>query len=258
MLRAAAVVLALFGFAGGADSQSSEVVLQAERPRPNLPFGIGEVLEYDIRVAFARGSARLEILNLDTVRGRTAMHAKFTLRGGTFGFRVDEKYDTWVDVANISTLRYHEDVHDSFYQRKRNYEFFPERRRFTDGVDTAETVDRPVDHASVFYLIRTLDLRVGLDTNLNNYFQMDRNPIRIQVLGRERIRVPAGEFDALIVHPVIKAKGLFSDGGDAKVWISDDDRRIVLQIKAKVPGFTLTLLLKDYQAAPTNLPGTKP
>jgi hypothetical protein len=87
---------------------------------------------------------------------------------------------------------------------------------------------------------------------------MDRNPIRIQVIGREKIKVAGTEYDALIVHPVIKAKGLFSDGGDAKVWISDDDRRIVLQIKAKVPGFTLTLALKNYQPARTNLPGAKP
>jgi hypothetical protein len=255
MINAAALVCALVAFAGRAASLSTEVAPQGEpQARATLPFGVGEVLEYDVRVAFARGRARLEILNIDTVRGRPAMHAKFTLRGGIVTMRVDEKYDTWVDVNTISTLRYKEDVQDSFYKRKRDYEFFPEMRRFTDGVDTAETVDRPVDQASVFYLIRTLDLRVGLDTSLNNYFQMDRNPIRIRVLGRERIRVGAGEFDALVVHPVIKAKGLFSDGGDAKVWISDDDRRIVLQIKAKVPGFTLTLDLKNYQPPRVNLP----
>jgi hypothetical protein len=258
MIRAGVFVVAMLSFATTLRPQAAEITQQAETLPRRIPFGVGEVLEYDIRVAFARGSARLEILSLDTVRGRTAMHAKFTLRGGVIGWRVDEKYDTWVDAANISTLRYHEDVHDSFYERRRRYEFCPELRKFTDGVDTAETVERPVDQASVFYLIRTLDLRVGLDTNLNNYFQMDRNPIRIQVIGREKIKVAGTEYDALIVHPVIKAKGLFSDGGDAKVWISDDDRRIVLQIKAKVPGFTLTLALKNYQPARTNLPGAKP
>jgi hypothetical protein len=259
MVHAAALVIALVAFAGRATSQSSQVVQQSEQPtRRRVPFGVGEVLEYDIRVAFARGNARLEIVNIDTVRGRPAAHARFTIRGGMPGFRVDEKYDTWVDIANISTLRYHEDVRDSYYQRRRNYEFFPEMRRFTDGVDTVETVDRPVDQASVFYLIRTLDLRVGLDTNLNNYFQLDRNPIRIQVIGREKIKAAGVEYDALVVHPVIKAKGLFSDGGDAKVWISDDDRRIVLQVKAKVPGFTLTLALKNYQPPRTPLPPPKP
>ena len=247
--RAGALVVAMLSVATALRSQGADVVQQAEAPR-RVPFGVGEVLEYDIRVAFARGSARLEMTKIDTIKGRPAYHAQFALRGGVIGFRVDEKYNTWVDMNTISTLQYWEDVRDSFYERRRRYEFFPEHRRFTDGVDTAETVERPVDQASIFYLIRTLNLRVGLDTNLNNYFQIDRNPIRIQVLGRERIKVDAGEFDALVVHPVIKSKGLFAEGGDAKVWISDDDRRIVLQIKAKVPGLpkgTLSLYLKNYR-----------
>ena len=222
---------------------------ESTQAAPPHPFGVGEALDYDIRVAFARGSARLEIVGIDTIRKRPAYHARFAMTGGVVLFKVDEKYNSWIDVNTIQTLEYHEDVKDSYYERRRRYTFLPETHRFTDGLDTAQTVERPVDQASVFYLIRTLNLRVGLDTNLNNYFLLDRNPIRIQVLGRERIKVPAGEFDALVIHPVIKSKGLFAEGGDAKVWISDDDRRIVLQIKAKVPGLpkgTVSLYLKSY------------
>ena len=248
MIRILGLTLAVVALAGRADSQGA--ALQAEPARAAMPFGVGEVLEYDIRVAALRGSARLEVVKMDTIKGRPAYHSQFSMRGGIIGFRVDEKYNTWIDAANISTLQYYEDVKNSFYQRRRRYEFFPEQRKFTDGVDTAVTVDRPVDQASVFYLIRTLDLRVGLDTNLNNYFQPEKNPIRIQVVRRERIKVDAGTFDALVVHPVIKtnSNNLFGQGGDAHVWISDDDRRIVLQIKANVPGpfGTLTLKLKRY------------
>jgi hypothetical protein len=248
VINAVGLTLALMAFAGRAASQ--EPVLQAEPPRAGLPFGVGEVLEYDIRVALLRGSARLEVLKMDTIKGRVAYQSQFSMRGGIIGLKVDEKYNTWIDATNVSTLQYHEDIKDSFYQRRRRYEFFPEQRKFTDGVDTVVTVERPVDQASVFYLIRTLDLRVGLDTNLNNYFQPEKNPIRIQVVRRERIKVDAGTFDALVVHPVIKtnSNSLFGQGGDAHVWISDDDRRIVLQIKASAPGpfGTLTLKLKRY------------
>jgi hypothetical protein len=243
------LTLALVAFAGRVGSQ--EPAPQAEPARVVKPFGVGEVLEYDIRVAGLRGNARLEIVSLDTIKGRPAYHSQFSMRGGIIGFRVDERYNTWIDASNVSTLQYHEDVKNSFYQRRRRYEFFPEQRKFTDGgVDTTVTVERPVDQASVFYLIRTLNLRVGLDTNLNNYFQPEKNPIRIQVVRREQIKVDAGTFDAVVVHPVIKtsSNNLFGQGGDAHVWISDDDRRIVLQIKANVPGpiGTLTLKLKRY------------
>jgi hypothetical protein len=253
------IVLAVAGLAFGGMAVSQSVVPRdvrdkLEHPPARVPFGVGEVLDYGIAVAFARGNARLEVTSIDTIRGRPAYHAQFTLRGGVPLFRVDEKYNTWFDVRTISTLQYWEDLHNSTYSRRRRYEFLPEQHKFTDGLDTATTVEHPIDQAAVFYLIRTLNLRVGLDTNLYNYFQMDRNPIRIQVLGKERIKVDAGEFDALVVHPVIKTSGLFAQGGEAKVWISDDDRRIVLQVKANVPGplGTLTLKLRSYR--PPNRP----
>lgn len=222
----------------------------AEPASSRLPFGVGELLEYNIRVGFARGSAMLEVVALDTVRGRPALHSQFTVRGGIPLFRVNDRYDTWIDPTNVSTLRYHEDINSGSYKRRRRYEFFPEEQLYIEGADTVVTADRPVDQASVFYLIRTLNLRPGLDTSFNNYFMLDRNPIRIIVLGRERVTVDAGTFDAVVVRPIIKAKGIFAEGGDARVWITDDDRRVVVQIKAKIPGLPfggLNLYLKNYR-----------
>jgi hypothetical protein len=215
-----------------------------------LPFGVGEQLLYEVRVAIARGSASLEIVGLDTIDGRPALHAVSTTKGGMIGIRVNDRFDSWIDPRTVSTLRYKEDVHEANYKRKRDYLFDPVLRRYIEGVDTVPTVDRPVDQTSIFYLIRTLNLRVGLDTSFNNYFMVDRNPIRIIVLGRERIRVPAGDFDAVVVRPIIKSKGMFAEGGDARVWISDDDRRLVLQVKAKVPGLPwggMNMYLKTYR-----------
>ena len=250
IIRAGALVAAIISLA---TTVRPQVTQQAEPPRVRLPFWVGERLDYQIRAGIARGSATLEVPALDTVRGRQALQAVFTTRGGIPGFRVNDRYDSWIDVATVSTLRYKEEVNEGFYERRRDYHFYPEHKRYIEGRDTVTTVDRPVDQTSIFYLIRTLDLRVGLDTSFNNYFMVDRNPIRIIVLRRERVKVPAGEFDAVVVRPIIKSKGMFSEGGDAQVWISDDDRRIVLQIKAKVPGFPfgLNLYLREYRPPTT-------
>jgi hypothetical protein len=263
MVRAATFALALLFASGDGRSQSAEAVTQATagQPRSRVPFGVGELLEYDIRVAIARGNARLEIVSLDTVRGRPAWHAISTTRGGIRFLSVNDRYDSWIDTNTISTLRYREDVDEGTYERRRNYEFYPEVRRYIEGRDTVTTVDRPVDQTSIFYLIRTMDLRVGLDTSFHNYFMIDRNPIRIIVLGRERITVPAGTFDAIVVRPIIKAKGMFAEGGDARVWISDDDRRIVLQVKAKVPKLPLgamNMYLRTYRPPLSNRPPGSP
>lgn len=252
-MKVAGLVAAIVLSAATLRSQTAEVGLPTE-PQRRISFGVGELLEYDVRVAFVRGHASLEIVGLDTVRGRPAWHTISTTRGGMIGVRVNDRLESWIDTRTISTLRYKEDVSEANYKRRRDYEFYPEKKLYIEGTDTVPTVDRPVDQTSIFYLIRTLDLRPGLDTSFSNYFMVDRNPIRIIVLGRETITVPAGTFDAVVVRPIIKSKGMFAEGGEARVWISDDDRRIVLQVKAKVPNLPfggMNMYLKNYRPPTT-------
>jgi hypothetical protein len=71
------------------------------------------------------------------------------------------------------------------------------------------------------------------------------------VLRRERIKVPAGEFMALLLRPVIKSRGLFGEGGDASVWVSDDSLRYVVRLRTRVSIGTIDLLLKKVRSGAT-------
>ena len=71
------------------------------------------------------------------------------------------------------------------------------------------------------------------------------------MLRKERIRVPAGTFDALVIQPVIKTKGIFSENGHAEIWLSDDERHIMLQLKSKLSFGSLNLYLKTYFPSPS-------
>ena len=93
-------------------------------------------------------------------------------------------------------------------------------------------------------------LVVGQTYDFNRYFRPDRNPVRIRVLRKERVTVPAGTFDAIVVQPVIKTKGIFSENGHAEIWLTDDDRHIMLQLKSKLSFGSLNLYLKSYFPSP--------
>jgi predicted ATP-binding protein involved in virulence len=92
--------------------------------------------------------------------------------------------------------------------------------------------------------MRSVPLEVGKTYEFNRYYHVDRNPVVIQVVRKERIKVPAGEFDAIVVKPIIKSKGLFSENGQAEVWFSDDSSRTLLRLKSKLSFGTLYLELK--------------
>ena len=76
------------------------------------------------------------------------------------------------------------------------------------------------------------------------------------MLRKERVTVPAGTFDAVVIKPIIKSQGLFAEGGEAEMWLSDDTRHILVQFKAKVPVLqTLDLYLQSYQAPTSETAG---
>ena len=97
------------------------------------------------------------------------------------------------------------------------------------------------------YFVRTVPLEVGRAYEFQRYFKPDRNPVTIRVLRRERITVPAGTFDAIVVQPVIKTKGVFSEEGRAELWLSDDERRLILQMKSRLSFGSIDLYLTSIQ-----------
>ena len=97
------------------------------------------------------------------------------------------------------------------------------------------------------------DARVSFDGErvLVGGHEPDRNPVRVTVLRKEPVTVPAGTFNAIVVKPVIKTKGIFSEKGQAEVWLSDDSTRMLLQVKSKLSFGSLNLYLKSYTPAKT-------
>jgi hypothetical protein len=220
-----------------------------------VPFGVGERLEYQIKYkGISVGSGEMEVLPMDTVRGLDTWHTVFRMKGGFLFYRVNDKYEAWMDTHTLSSLRYWQDIDEGSYEPKRHYEIFPELRQYVeDKKKPAPSVEHPLDDASFLYYVRTVPLRVGMDTTFSDYFKAEKNPIRFKVLRKDTIDVPAGRFPAIVVQPIFQSK-LFDEGGHAEVWLSDDDNRIMLQMKSSVRFGSLNLYLKSYHPPPTATP----
>ena len=217
----------------------------------DVPFGPGERLTFDVRFGPVRvGNAAMEVRDFTAIRGRRAYHTQFTLRGGTFFYKVNDVLQSWIDTETLSSLRFVQDLEQGSRERERRFEIYPDRRVFvetsSENQAEQESVDNPLDDASFLYFIRTVSLNVGEQHEFNRYFRPDRNPVTIRVLRRERVTVPAGSFDAVVLRPTIKSRGIFAEGGQAEVWISDDERRLVLQIKSRLSFGSISLHLRSY------------
>jgi len=151
---------------------------------------------------------------------------------------VENNLQSWMDIETLASLRFDQMQDEIRTKRHRIFDFYPEERRWkrVDSNSSGELpTDHPLDDVSFLFYARTLPLEVGQTYTLPYYFKASGNPVTLKVLRRERVRVPAGTFETIVVQPIIRAGGLFGEGGRAEVYFSDDDRRLIVQMRSRLP-----------------------
>ena len=216
----------------------------------SVPFAVGEELVY--RASFGglpAGSARMRVDGIEIIRGRPAYHVLFSIDGGVPFFRVHDRYESWIDVQTLASLRHRQDISEGRYKRNTTYEIYPERASYRKDDEPLEaSVVNPLDDGSFIYAVRAARVQVGETRRDDRYFRPDRNPVVLTGLRHDTITVNAGSFATVVVRPSIKANGLFSENGDAQIWFSDDASRYPVQLKTKFSKFSLTLALQTATA----------
>jgi len=223
-----------------------------------VPYMVGEELTY--RATFGgipAGTARMRVDGVEIVRGRPAYHVVFLLDGGIPFFRVHDRYESWIDIETLASLRHRQQIAEGHYHRTTTYEIYPERAQYQkEGDSLRASVANPLDDGSFIYAVRTAAIKVGETRRDDRYFRPDKNPVVLTGLRQDTVSVGAGTFATTVVRPTIRTSGIFSDDGQAQVWFTDDDNRYPVQVKAKFAKFSLTLSLQSLKpgAHPSTLP----
>jgi uncharacterized protein DUF3108 len=217
-----------------------------------VPFGPGEYLEYGVKAGvFGVGSAFFSVAGLDTVRGFSTYRVQLGISGGLpFGLAsIDDEHTSWLDTEGLLSHRYTYRTDTGDYKSQRVYEFYPdelawERTDSSDGGDLASAL--PLDLASFFFFIRTLDYEVGQTYSFNRYYKEAGNPVRIEVLRKDHRKTDAGEFDTIVLRPVIPGENLVDEDSKAEIHISDDENRYIVYLKSEtgILGVAIALELK--------------
>ncbi len=212
-----------------------------------VPYAVGEELVYKATFGgIPAGSARMRVDAIEMVRGRPAYHVVFSIDGGIPFYRVHDRYESWIDVQTLASLRHRQIITEGTYKRNTTFEIFPERASYRKNDEPMQaSVSNPLDDGSFVYAARVARPQVGETRRDDRYFRPDRNPVILTGLRQETVTVPAGTFEATVVRPSIKANGLFSENGEAEIWFSDDATRVPVLLKTKFSRFSLTLTLQS-------------
>lgn len=221
---------------------------------PVYPWSVGEKLTYSAKLGLiSLGEGTLEVAGIDTVRGDSAFRLRFRLTGRNIIYSLDDVLESHVGIRDLNSRRFVQDFVENNKRSHRRFEIYPDSGFFREAgkPGTQPAPPEPLDDAAFFYFVRVTELKVGKKYTYDRYFRKEKNPVTIEVTKREKMELPDGrEVDCLVLHPVIDTKGMFSKRSDTRIWLTDDARRLPVQIRSKFPFGTITLRMKGMVLPP--------
>ena len=223
-----------------------------------LPFAVGEELVFDIGwMGLRAGQASMAVSGQVTRDGHEVYHITLKAQSSPFlslFYPVNDLGETYLDVRGLYPWYYH--LHQREGTRVARHTVTFDQKRglaiYTKNEGTPKEVEVPPevqDSVSSFYLLRTLPLEVGQPTTMHTFANGRTHEVVIDILRREKIDVYWGSVETLVVRPALRFQEILRQKGDVLIWLTDDARRIPVQMKTAVKVGTVEAKLIDVRGA---------
>ncbi|NND62006.1 MAG: DUF3108 domain-containing protein [Flavobacteriaceae bacterium] len=226
----------------------------------NRAYGDGEWFKFRVHYGFVTaGYATLEV-NEKVLDGKKVYHINGN--GRTTGlsrafFKVEDNYQSYVDkdkdipyrfIRKIDEGGHTKDIQIDFYHNIGKALVNNKKHKTKDWVDFPQEAQ---DMVSAFYYLRNhvdvTTIKEGETMDLNMFFDKENYVFRLKFLGREIIRTKFGKMATLKFRPYVQAGRVFKEKESLTVWVSDDDNKMPLLIKADLAVGSLKASLSEFK-----------
>ena len=209
-------------------------------------FEPGERLEYVLKWSgIAAGDSVMEIVEGDYIDEAFIYKVISTAKSRSFVdliYKVRNQYETHIHPVDSLTRRYVFNMREGGKREKRLLIFDQESHSVTrfmqkkgnTQIQEYGITERTHDNLSALYGLRNESLQVG-DSVTYSVFESRKNwELVIDVIAAEELKVKAGTFRTVVVHPKLKFEGIFRRKGELHVYMTDDQWHIPVLMKSKV------------------------
>lgn len=223
-----------------------------DRVVPNNAFSVDEKLTFVIRYGIiTAGSSTMSIPKIAKINGNEVFRVVTEARSSAFFsafYKVRDQVESYIDRDGLFSWRFEKHLREGNYKADRYVEYDQVNGwAVSNKKDSLQIPPCVQDILSSFYFIRTQKLEVGKSLFIDNHSDDKLYPLEVKVHKKERIKVKAGEFDCVVVEPILRASGLFKSKGRLIVWLTDDERKIPVQMKSKIFVGYITAELKKME-----------
>lgn len=138
------------------------------------------------------------------------------------------------------------------YDRAQNHAFFVERDLLKNSVIRETGVDVPNCVSDVLLgllKLRTMSGEPGQSVQIPTTDGRKFASVKTEVQEREQVKTPLGSFKTIRYEPLLLNGVIYARKGHVQIWLSDDARRVPVQIRLRLnfPLGTVTLQLIKQQ-----------
>ena len=236
-------------------SRAEEQTTVSVQPRSEA-LEPGEILTYDISWSniVTAGTAIMTIKEGTLPDGEQVLRLIVTTHSvGLVDkfYRVNDRLESVFDPRIMQSVKF--SLNQSHGKKKKRRELVFDHVNKTvistlndDPPETITIPDEVQDALSSLYYLRTKeDLQVGKVTTIEVHDSGKNWSVEVLVLGREKVRTPAGQFATIKVRTFPTYEGVFMNNGEIFVWLTDDSRRVPVLMKSTISiGSIMTTLTK--------------
>jgi len=227
----------------------------------NTAFKTGEILRYRVSYGFVdAGEATIEVKSTSRKGdGRELQHA--VAKGKTLGgfnnfYHVEDTYESYIDKKSIMPWYFVRDVDEGGFLINQKYTFKHNVSKVNNGTKDFDVSMGIQDMISSFYKARTLNfsgMKPGKVFSFKCFMDDEVFTLKIKYKGKEEIRIRKGKFQCYKFVPVVQTGRYFENEEDVQFWVTADENRIPILVKAKIPVGTVKMHLVEWSGLKNEL-----
>lgn len=233
---------------------------QIETTQKESSFDTGEFFKFRIHYGMVTaGYATLEVKEA-VKNNKKVFHAignGYTTGMTKFFFKVEDNYQSFFDKTTGKPYQYVRKIdeggytknQEGFFNQDKNTILVKDYKNKTEN--TFSTPENVQDIVSTFYYLRNhpnVDkLKVGESIIVDMFFDDETFKFKLKLIGNEDIETKFGTVKTLVFRPLVQSGRVFKEEESLTVWITDDENKIPVRIKASLAVGSLKADLESFK-----------
>ena len=223
-------------------------------------YGAGEWFKFRIHYGIVNaGYATLEVKDA-TLNNKKTFHVVgkgYTTGMSRFFFKVDDLYESYIDKDTGNPYQFVRKINEGGYTKNQEG-FFNQVTNKVLVKDYKNKKEKTIfvpkntqDILSTFYYLRNYPgidkLKIGESVAIDMFFDDETTKFKLKFIGRETIATKFGDVSTMVFRPLVQSGRVFKEQESLTVWISDDDNKLPIRIKASLAVGSIKADIEAYR-----------